>query len=486
MSAPIILWFRQDLRISDNLALLHAAGSGHPVIPVYVFDPGHYGNRPWGGASQWWLHESLCALSGALEKLGSRLILRRGETVSVLQSLMQEVGAAGIYFSRAYEPAAVNLEGRLNRWCGRQGLECKRFRGFLLQEPEQLRTQNGQPFKVFTPFWKACQRQLDLAPPAAPPSQLPAPQVWPSTETLPAWALQPRQPDWAAGFRASWQPGEMGAQRRLETFLVSSASGYALARDYPGQDGTSRLSPHLHFGEISPAQIFHGANTYLSMHGGATSGIESFLREVAWREFCYHLLAHWPLMPEQNFRAEFNEFPWQDDPALLQAWQRGQTGYPIVDAGMRQLWHCGWMHNRVRMIVASFLVKDLLIPWQRGESWFWDTLVDADLANNAAGWQWVAGSGADAAPYFRVFNPVTQSSKFDPDGDYIRRWVPELAGLGSAHIHQPWAAPGDVLRSAGVILGENYPRPLVDHGLARERALAGYAAVKQAGRKAGS
>jgi deoxyribodipyrimidine photo-lyase len=342
-----------------------------------------------------------------------------------------------------------------------------------LFEPWTVSTQGGQPFKVYTPFAKACRAAPEPPLPLPAPARLPAVAAVPPGLALDDLALLPRKPDWAGGLRAAWRPGEAGAQQRLERFLASAIEGYKEDRNRPDLESTSRLSPHLRFGEISPRQLWHAAR------GREGRGADHFVSELLWREFSYHLLFHFPELPDRNWRASFDAFPWADDPAALEAWRRGRTGFPIVDAGMRELWQTGWMHNRVRMIVGSFLVKDLMLPWQRGKEWFWDTLVDADLANNAASWQWVAGCGADAAPYFRVFNPMLQGEKFDPAGDYVRRYVPELARMPAQFIHRPWEADDATLRAAGVELGRSYPRPLVDHGQARDRALAAFATLKQ-------
>ena len=308
------------------------------------------------------------------------------------------------------------------------GATFRRFAGGLLFEPEVPRTKSGDPFRVFTPFYKAC-LTLDAPKPPLPrpESSLSAPADWPGSEGLEDWGLLPTEPDWAGGMREAWEPGEAGAKARLLWFLDEAMGGYSDQRNRPDRPGTSGLSPHLHFGEVSPHQCWQAVENRLAEDDRGARGGRSFLRELVWREFSYHLLSHWPHLPERAFRPEFMAFPWDEDEAALKAWQQGRTGYPIVDAGMRELWQTGWMHNRVRMITASFLIKDLMIPWQVGENWFWDTLVDADLANNAASWQWVAGSGADAAPYFRVFNPTLQGKKFDPNGDYVRRYVPELS-----------------------------------------------------------
>ncbi|WP_184043211.1 cryptochrome/photolyase family protein [Roseospira visakhapatnamensis] len=477
MTAPVLLWLRRDLRLSDHPALTAALESGRPVIPVYVLDgedPGEAARptmRSLGGAARWWLHGSLAALAAALAARGSRLILRRGPVVRALADLAAETGADTVVWTRH----AGADESPLAEALGRAGLTARRFRGTLLFEPEEVRTKQGQPFRVFTPFWKHLQT-LDPPPrPLPAPERLPAPETWPASDALDDWSLRPTRPDWAGGLREVWTPGEAAAHARLSAFLEEDAAGYADGRDRLAAEATSRLSPHLRFGEISPRALWHAVRDRPHDRGAA-----AFLREVGWREFCHHLLHQAPDMADRPLQAAFARFPWRDDPEGLAAWRAGRTGYPVVDAGMRQLWTTGWMHNRARMIVGSFLVKDLLVDWRAGERWFWDTLVDACPSNNPAGWQWVGGCGADAAPYFRVFNPVLQGERFDPAGDYVRAWVPELARLPDRWLHRPWEAESAVLRAAGVRLGETYPHPLVDHKAARDRALAALAEIKGA------
>src|SRR5271166_215272 len=469
-----LLWFRRDLRLADHAALTAAVESGFPIIPVYILDDETPATWRMGGASRWWLAQSLRSLEKNLQRLGSRLILRRGQTERVLRDLIAETGATAIYFTRGYEPSQQTLEERL-KWALGRSVQLRRFGGHILFEPEKIANQSGEPFRVYSPFYRALTQGEAPSRPLAAPLALPSPPSWPQSEALANWGLEPAKPDWAGGIRAAWTPGEIAAYARLRLFIERTASKYRDQRNNPGSDSTSRLSPYLAFGEISPRQVWHAVLTAAEAAGQSDMG-EAYLREIAWREFSYHLLFHFPDLPEKAFRPEFENFPSLEDKHALSAWQEGRTGYPIVDAGMRQLWQTGWMHNRVRMIVASFLVKHLLLPWQEGEAWFWDTLVDADLANNAASWQWVAGSGADAAPYFRIFNPVLQGGKFDPDGAYVRRWVPELARLEAPHVHAPWQAPDTALTRAGVLLGKTYPRPIVDHAAARARALAAFAA----------
>ncbi len=448
------------------------------VIPVYILDGETPGDWRMGGASRWWLAQSLRSLEKSLQRLGSRLILRRGEAGRVLQDLIAETGASAVYFTRGYEPFQRKLEERLNAALPGLGVQCRRFGGQILFEPEKLLNASGEPFRVYSPFYRAlAQRDLPGSPLPA-PLALPEPSSWPRSENLESWGLEPANPDWAGGIRAAWTPGETAAYIRLRLFMENAVQSYRDRRNKPGTNSTSRLSPYLAFGEISPRQIWHAAIAAAEAAGKPDMG-ETYLREIAWREFSYHLLFHFPHLPEKAFKPEFESFPFRDDESALHSWQKGQTGYPIVDAGMRQLWQTGWMHNRVRMIVASFLIKHLMVPWQKGEAWFWDTLVDADLANNSAGWQWVAGSGADAAPYFRIFNPVLQGEKFDPHGDYVRAFCPELARLPDSLIHKPWEGGAHLLESFGVKLGETYPHPMVDHAEARRRALAAYETIKK-------
>jgi len=472
---PSLLWFRQDLRLQDNPALLAAATRGAAVIPVYILDDAGDGAWPAGGAARWWLHHALAALDAALRERGSRLIIARGEAVEVLRDLVRATGAGALFWNRRYEPAVIARDAIIKTEFSAAGLEVKSFNAALLHEPHTIANKQGKPFQVFTPFWRHCLTLPVTVPVKSASAAVPAPERWPRSLALADLALLPAI-RWDAGFPAYWEPGEAGAARRLKTFVARAMSEYADTRNLPDRDGTSMLSPWLHSGELSPRQIWAAVEA-CSRESGVfppDNGARVFLSEVGWREFAHHLLYHFPHTPERPLRAEFERFPWAEDPGgvKLRAWQRGRTGYPIVDAGMRQLWHTGWMHNRVRMVVGSFLVKHLRLPWAHGATWFWDTLVDADLASNTLGWQWTAGCGADAAPYFRIFAPVLQGLKFDGNGDYVRRWVPELARLPAENIHAPWEAPAEVLAAAGVQLGGNYPRPIVDHAQARNAALA--------------
>lgn len=472
-----LVWLRRDLRLGDQPAFAAAVAHGGAVVPVYVHAPEEDGAWAPGAASRVWLHGSLERLDASLRARGSRLVLRRGPTLRTLRALCDELGATAVFWNRLYEPAAIRRDSLVKEALRAQGLTAESFGGSLLYEPWTVKTQTGTPYQVFSPYWRTCLAGEPPAAPAPAPARLPAPAAWPSSLALEALALLPAV-RWDAGIDAAWTPGEAGAAAELRRFAAGPVRDYVEARDLPAELGTSRLSPHLHFGEVSPRQAWQavadGGEASRTPHEAQT-GAQAFRRELGWREFAHHLLFHFPHTPEQPLRADFATFPWEKAPQALRAWQRGQTGYPLIDAGLRELWTTGWMHNRVRMLVASFLVKDLLIAWNDGAAWFWDTLVDADLAANTLGWQWAGGCGADAAPYFRVFNPVAQGQKFDPEGAYVRRWVPELARLHERWLHEPFAAPPLALAEAGLRLGRDYPRPLVDHKAARERALAAFA-----------
>jgi deoxyribodipyrimidine photo-lyase len=472
---PIIVWFRNELRLQDHPALVAAAGTGSPILPLFILDDVTPGRFRRGGASRWWLHGSLAALDGSLRKHGGALCLRKGRAPEVLNDIFTQTGATDLHVTRGYEPWESALTGELAGLCIARGARLASFGGNLLFEPEAMLAAGGKPYRLFTPFFRAALK-------ACPPAPLPVPKrmafARAGTDRLEDWNLRPTKPDWAAGLREGWLPGEMAASNKLAAFLAEGIAAYAAKRDRLDLDATSRLSPHLHFGEVSPAQVWH-AVARSTASGKEGRGAESFLRELVWRDFSHHQLFHFPHMASEPLKPGFDAFPWRDDPHALRAWQQGRTGYPIVDAAMRELWQTGFMPNRARMIAASFLTKHLLIPWQKGADWFLDTLVDADLANNSANWQWVAGSGVDAAPYFRIFNPVLQARKFDPSGDYVRRWVLELAALPASHIHAPWQAPASLLAEAGVSLGETYPKPIVDHAAARARALAAFATLRR-------
>lgn len=474
-----ILWFRKDLRVGDNPALCEAAGRGGPVVPVFVWAPEVEGAWAPGAANRWWLHQSLRTLDEALHERGSRLILRKGDPKEALVKLVRETGARAVFWNRCYEPAVRQHDEQTGAILAEAGIEASSYDGALLVEPWHALNKQEKPYQVFTPFWRAHVAAIEPGEPRPAPAKLTAPKRWPTSVQLEDLALESTV-DWAGGLRAAWQPGQRGAYYALDRFLDEALGDYAGARDRPDLPGTSRLSPHLRFGEISPRSVWHAVCQRAATEGrkGLVRGEEAYLRQLAWREFSYHLLVHFPHTTDAPLRSAFARFPWREDAEALRAWQEGRTGYPLVDAGMRELRTTGWMHNRVRMSAASFLVKHLLLPWQAGAQWFWDRLVDADLANNTLGWQWTAGCGADAAPYFRIFNPVLQGKRFDPAGDYVRHWVPELAMVPARWIHDPWQAPAEVLDQAGVALGDTYPRPIVEHKAARDRALLAYEAVK--------
>jgi deoxyribodipyrimidine photo-lyase len=474
--APAVLWFRRDLRLRDNASVAAAARSGRPVIPVFILEP-EGPVRPPGAASLWWLDKSLKSLGDDLNAIGSRLILRRGEAGAVLCELVAQTGAELLLYSRVYEPQVLPRDAALADQLKASGVETQVQNASLLLEPGRLRTAAGQPYSVFTPFWRAARPQIGPIRLAPAPSNLAPPRAWPMSEALQDWSLHPTAPDWSDGF-ADWRPGETGAKGRLDRLLDDSVGAYAEARDRPGVEGTSRLSPHLAWGEIGPRQVFAAVEALHARAPRLSGSADKFLAELGWREFNYTILSQHADLATENLKPVYDAFPWRRAPDQLEAWRKGLTGYPIVDAGMRQLWRTGWMHNRVRMITASFLIKHLLIDWREGEAWFWDTLVDADPASNPGGWQWVAGSGADAAPFFRIFNPIAQGEKFDPEGLYVRRWVPELAQLPAAVIHAPWTASPIELAAAGVRLGETYPEPIVDHAAARARALEAFKALQ--------
>jgi deoxyribodipyrimidine photo-lyase len=483
-SAPCIVWFRDDLRLSDHPALHAASNSGAPVICLYIFDEQSSAlrrpnARPLGGAARWWLAQSLRALQNSLRLAGSPLVLRSGPAAKIITDVARETGATTVFWNEIAHAPSQAVADQVAAALKETGVAGRSLPGDLLVRPANIRNKEGRGLRVFTPFWRRVQALGD------PPAPLPAPKTLRAvpdlgSETIESWRLEPAHPDWAFGLRERWIPGEASGQERLQEFLRTGVIGYGRERDRPDRSGTSGLSPHLRFGEISPRQVWHAARFAAAERPALSGDIDKFLSELGWREFCRHLLFDVPDLAERNLQPSFDAFPWIHDDQALRAWQRGQTGYPLIDAGMRELWRTGVMHNRVRMVAASFLVKHLLIDWRQGERWFWDTLVDADPGSNPANWQWVAGSGADAAPYFRVFNPVLQGEKFDPEGAYVRRWVPELARLPTSLIHRPWSATPLELGAAGVELGDTYPEPIVDHKTARERALKAYAKVRAA------
>lgn len=484
ISASIsLVWFRQDLRLEDNPALQHAVEHDGPVACLYILDT--EAEKPWqpGGASRWWLHYALKNLRDELRANGSDLYLFHGDTADILPELADVLKARLVSWNRRYEPHIIERDKTLKARLCDLGLTATSHNAALLFEPWEIANKSDEPYQVFTPFWKQCltktmpepvETDLIALKQLALPDE--ARKVLESKATdLESLDLLP-EISWDTDFYEAWEPTTAGAQKRLDGFLTDSVKAYKEDRNRPDMDRTSALSPYLHHGQIGPRQIVAAVTAC----GIQNAGTKHFLSEIGWREFSYHMLFHFPKTPQHPLRDNFAEFPWQLDAATLRAWQKGQTGYPIVDAGMRQLWAIGWMHNRVRMNVASLLVKHLQQPWQEGARWFWDTLVDADLASNTQGWQWTAGCGADAAPYFRIFNPMIQGAKFDPNGDYVRKWVPELAKLPTKHIHAPWEAPESVLQDSGITLGETYPYPLIDHSEGRQRALDAYEKVKGA------
>jgi deoxyribodipyrimidine photo-lyase len=478
-AGPALVWFRNDLRLADNPALVAAAATGRPLVAVYIHDKVSPGLRADGAAAHWWLGRSLAALKDELAGHGVPLVIRAGAALDVLSALIAETGAGAVHWNRRYDAAGIAVDKAVKARLKADGIAAESHNGALLYEPWTVTGKSGTYLKVFTPFWKAA-RATGEPPPPRPFPALRGTTNAPAGLSIADLATEPVKPDWAGGLRAMWTPGEAGARACLDRFLDGALDGYGENRNRPDFVSTSRLSPHLRFGEVSLNTVWHAAiHAVRSGRSKAReSDLDKFHFELGWREFAYHLLYHFPGLPSDNFQPRFDGFPWRDPAPHLNAWQKGRTGFPVVDAGMRELWQTGWMHNRVRMIVGSFLVKHLLIDWRHGENWFWDTLVDADPANNTASWQWVAGTGADAAPYFRVFNPVIQGEKFDPDGAYVRAFVPELARMPAQWIHKPWDAPRDVLAKAGVTLGLTYPHPIVDHARARDDALAAFASLK--------
>jgi deoxyribodipyrimidine photo-lyase len=471
--SPIIVWFRSDLRLHDNPALYSAINQSERIIPVYIHAPQDAGRWQAGAASRWWLHHSLSSLGRNLKKSGSRLIIRAGDSLEQLQQLADETTASRVFTTRCYTPAGIKLDNGVQQALQDLNIELKLYNGNLLLEPDSILNKSGKPFKVFTPYWRTHQQLFSL------PSLLPAPDQLPSVPSrlsslnLKKLELLPK-PSWDKGLRDTWQVGEQAAMHKLQTHCHDILPEYPDTHDRPDINGTSLLSPYLHFGELSVRQV---ARTLMQIRQkNARAGAAALLRQLVWRDFAHHILWHFPATTDKPFDARYNHFPWQrrSNSRVLKAWQQGLTGIPIVDSGMRQLWQTGWMHNRVRMIVASLLTKNAAIHWQLGAKWFWDTLVDADLAQNSMNWQWVAGCGVDAAPYFRIFNPVLQSKKFDPRGEYIRRWIPELAGLPTEYLHQPELTPPLIQQASGVLIGKDYPEPMLDLKASREQALVNY------------
>lgn len=475
---PVIVWFRRDLRLADNPALAAAIARKRPLILLFIREPASAKERPLGAASNWWLDKSLRRLSEDIRERGGQFLLRSGDPKTEIRKIISETGAQEIYWNRRYDLVGRMRDTEIKSELADLDIKVESFNGSLLSEPWAFKTGAGGYYKVFTPYWRRLRASYE-APHAHPtPKKLNTLEL--NGDQIDDWALHPESPDWSTGFNAHWRPGEQGAHDRLTTFVETSISQYQDHRNRPDiETGTSGLSAHLAFGEIGPAQIWRTVMHHIQSGTAEETNAMVFLSQIAWRDFSYVLLFHNPDLATVNYNQNFDFMPWRNDDAAYQAWRRGQTGYPMVDAGMRQLWQTGWMHNRVRMIVASFLTKHLLLHWTRGEDWFWDTLIDADPAANAASWQWTAGSGADAAPYFRVFNPITQGPKFDVSGDFVRKYCPELSKLPTKYIHRPWEAPPLVLLEAGVTLGDTYPVPIIEHKQGRERALAAYNELKR-------
>lgn len=470
-TSPVIVWFRQDLRLQDNPALLHAAKTQSPIIFLYILDDNKH-RWQLGAASRWWLHESLQSLTSELKKhYKANLVLKKGEPKTILSSIVKQTKAHSVFWNDCYEPNAIKRDKAIIASLNKNGITTKTFNSNLLHDPASFFNQSKKPYQIFTAFW----RTLQKAPIRTPYSKPRLVTLYKPITSLPLskLGLQPKN-KWFKKLSQHWNPGETAAKNALQRFCRNKLKGYKKLRDVPSLTHTSKLSPHLHFGEISPVQVWHAVQHVQDKTCGIGNDVQCFLSELAWREFSTYLMVHFPMLPDKPLKPAYGKIQWAKNSQGQKAWQQGKTGYPIVDAGMRQLWETGWMHNRVRMIVASFLTKHLLLPWQQGEAWFWETLVDADLGNNAASWQWVAGCGTDAAPYFRIFNPILQSKKFDPDGDYIKHWCPELKKLPSKYLHAPWEAPDDLLKKAKCTLGKTYPEPILDHSSARQRTLSAY------------
>lgn len=468
-----IFWFRQDLRLSDNPGLYKAAQQGD-VLPIYILDDENAGKFKMGGASRWWLHYSLEALNESLDK---KLNCYVGKAEAIFEVLLKKYTINAVYWNRCYEPWRLKNDKYIQTLLEKQGIHCETFNGSLIKEPWETVKDDQKSYKVYTAFYKKAQYQaLEVRPLLTAPKKLTLIEDAHPKKTIKHLDLLSHK-SWENKFEPYWEIGEKAAQKKCVHFIKHDLMGYKTNRDYPAKPKTSKLSPHLHFGEISPHQVFHWTHTKSSDHCVLTDKA-CFIKELAWREFSYYLLYHFPTLPRENFQSQFNHFPWEKHPNWLKAWKKGQTGFPIVDAGMRELWETGYMHNRVRMIVGSFLIKNCLTHWHEGEDWFWDCLVDADLANNSASWQWVAGSGADAAPYFRIFNPVTQGEKFDGLGEYTRHFVPELKDLPDRYLFKPWEAPEKILKAASITLGKTYPQPIIDLKASRAKAMEAYRIMK--------
>lgn len=453
MSCKTIIWLRNDLRLYDNEALNYAYENKHEVLFLYIFDQ----SSSIGSASKWFLHQCLESFQSDIKKkYNADLIINSGNPQKILEEAVKKYDINSIIWNRVYEPAAIKRDAKIKEYFKQKNLDVKSFNSSLLFEPSKIKNLSGTYFKVFTPFWKKCLTQIsNISNPCQIPKSLNIIQTKGNEFLirLNNLNLVPKNPNWANNWNQLYKISEENAHDLAEDFIKNKMINYKIGRDFPASDNTSRLSSYLHFGLISSKQLYHK----LIIFAGNT-GLDHFLSEIGWREFSYHLLYHFAELPSNNFKSKFDNFAWENNQDHLEKWQKGMTGFPLIDAGMRQLWQTGWMHNRVRMVVASFLIKNLLIDWRIGASWFWDCLIDADLAANSASWQWVAGSGVDASPYFRIFNPITQSQKFDPTGEYIRRWVPEISDLSDKEIHQP-------------LKRENYPEEMIDLKFSRNRAL---------------
>jgi deoxyribodipyrimidine photo-lyase len=467
--SPSIVWFRRDLRLADNLALQKGVETGAPVICLYIREPSDDLAGANGGAQAWWLHHSLVSLDTSLRQRGNRLVTLTGDPRHLVEWVAQKTGAESVFWNRRYDGPGREIDSEIKASLKKKGVRAESSPGFLLHDPTVLKTLQGKHYSVYTPFWKAFAAGYQPPEPIEAPEMIPGSDFDLDLEPIDSWKLLPTRPNWAKGFESFWEPGEAGAQKLLHSFTVKALGGYGEQRDFPAESHTSRLSPHLAFGEISPHAIWRAMDSVGKRVDA--EDVTRFRKEIVWRDFAWHTLFHNPRLDSVNLDRRFDSFAWHRSKAKLEAWQRGLTGYPIVDAGMRELWQTGTMHNRVRMIAASFLIKDLLIDWREGERWFRDTLVDADVASNPFNWQWVAGCGADAAPFFRIFNPILQGEKFDAKGDYVRRWCPELGKLPDKFVHRPFEANQEVLKKAGIALGKDYPKPVVDHAKARDMAL---------------
>ncbi|MFL2813241.1 MAG: cryptochrome/photolyase family protein [Candidatus Puniceispirillales bacterium] len=472
MTNPSILWFRVDLRLSDNPAFQKAIELGKPIIPIYILDDDDANNRKLGDASKWWLHNSLKSIYSELEKVGSKILFFKGNAEDVIKKIIEETNADTVLWNRRYEPWAVKRDKSIKENLILKSKNVFSFNGSLLYEPWEIKSKIGNPLKVFTPFKRALLNKGVIFNVSKSPNTILSPSLWPSSLDIDDLDLV-KNKLWTDKFANSWVPGSKTAKAKLISFKENNIHDYNKDRDIPSVLGTSKLSPHLRFGEISPKEIFIAMNDLEE-----NDGVLTYKSEIIWREFAHNLLWYFPDIHEKPIKNEFSKFMWDNSQSNFDLWTKGMTGYPIVDAGMRELWSTGWMHNRIRMVTASFLTKHLLLPWQMGEKWFWNTLLDADPASNTSGWQWVSGSGADAAPYFRIFNPIIQGQKFDPEGEYVKKFIPELKDLPSKFIHEPWKADSALLKKSDIKLGETYPLPIVDHKFARERALNKYAEIR--------